>query len=103
MANKGHETYSVLQDVAPTTLPEPKDLSFLSDVALPVSAELGNITITIRKLLSLAPGSILELHDTPSAQVHLRANGKAVASGEIITINDRFGVRVTSIIDPDEG
>ena len=89
---------SQLQDVVGTTRPEPKELSFLSDVTLSVCAELGRTTITIRKLLSLAPGSILELHDTPSAQVHLRANGKAVASGEIITVNDRFGVRVTSII-----
>lgn len=74
-----------------------KDLSFLSDVSLSISAELGRCTITIRKLLTLTPGSVLTLSDVPQAQVSLRANGHEVAKGEVVSVNDHFGVRITEV------
>ena len=80
----------------------PRALSFFSDVELPISAELGRTTVTIRKLLSLGVGSILTLQEAPTATVTLRAHGKTIASGEVVTINDRFGVRVNTIEDNEE-
>jgi flagellar motor switch protein FliN/FliY len=80
----------------------PKDLSFLHDVPLEISAELGRCTLTIRKLLSLVPGSIVTLSEEPQVQVSVRANGNEVARGEVVTVNDHFGIRITEINDHQE-
>lgn len=75
-----------------------KELSFLHDVPLSLSAELGRCKITIRKLLGLVPGSILTLADEPQVQVSVRANGNEIARGEVVTVNDHFGVRITEVV-----
>jgi flagellar motor switch protein FliN/FliY len=80
----------------------PKQLAFFHDVPLTITAELGRCAITIRKLLGLVPGSILTLTDEPQVQVTVRANGNEVAKGEVVTVNEHFGVRITEIKDQGE-
>jgi flagellar motor switch protein FliN/FliY len=74
-----------------------RSLDTLADVSLQITAELGRIEVTIRHLLALKPGSILTVSDTPSCEVTLQANGNQIAKGEVVVVNDRFGVRVTEV------
>ncbi len=79
-----------------------RSLAFLADVPLECSVEFGRASISIRRFLSLAKGSIIELDRAASAaSVDILANGKRVASGEVVIVNRNFGVRVTEIADPD--
>ena len=68
------------------------------DIPLEVTVELGRTRLLIRDILDLAPGSIIELDKIAGEPVELFANGLLVARGEVIVIDDNFGVRVTEII-----
>jgi len=84
------------------TRSEERSLEFLGDVTLPVTVELGRAEITIRRFLSLRPGSILEL-DTPQGEpAIIRAGTRPIGRGEIVALNDRYGIRLTAVNDPDE-
>ena len=76
-------------------------LKFLHDVRLSCSVELGRTSITIRRLLNLAAGSVLTLDKLSGEHVDILANGNRVARGEVVVINDRYGVRITEVIDPE--
>lgn len=83
------------------TRSEERPLEFLGDVTLPVSVELGRAEITIRRFLSLRPGSVLEL-DTPQGEpVTIRAGAREIAHGEVVVINDHYGIRLTAVADPE--
>jgi len=68
------------------------------DIPLEVTVELGRTRLLIRDILDLSPGSIIELDKLAGEPVDLFANGMLVARGEVIVIDDNFGVRVTEII-----
>ena len=73
-------------------------LSRVRDIPLEVTVELGRTRLLIRDILDLSPGSIIELDKLAGEPVDLFANGMLVARGEVIVIDDNFGVRVTEII-----
>lgn len=77
-----------------------RSLEFLGDVSLPVSVELGSAEITIRRLLALQPGSILELQSTEGEPLAIKAGNRIIARGEVVTLNDHYAVRLTEIADP---
>lgn len=79
-----------------------RSLDFLSDVSLRCSVVFGNCTISIRELLSLAPGSVLELGKTEGEPLDFVVNGKTVGHGEMVAVNDHYGVRITEIVDTGE-
>ncbi len=70
-------------------------------VSLKVSAELGNIMLKVRDLINLEEGSVLKLNRLADEKVLILVNGKPFAHGEIVIINDRFGVRLISLVSED--
>lgn len=76
----------------------PRDLEFLMDIPLRVSVEVGRTRVTIQDLLSLGPGSIVELDKLAGEPLDVYINQKLVARGEAVIINEKFGVRLTDVV-----
>ena len=77
---------------------DPAALELLADVEMGVTAELGRTRMTVRNLLALTPGSVVELDRVAGSAVDLLVNGTLIARGEVVVIDDEFGVRVTEIV-----
>lgn len=75
----------------------PGDIGLLLDVPLQISVELGRTELRIRNVLELVPGSIIELDRLAGEPVDVLVNGKAIARGEVVVIDEEFGVRITEI------
>ena len=75
------------------------DIRLLSDIPLEVTVELGRAVLTVSDLLALRPGSVVELTATAST-VDVVVNGRLVARGDVVVVEDSFGVRVTEIVEP---
>lgn len=76
-------------------------LDLLHGVEMDVTAELGQTRMTVRDLLSLAPGSVVELDRLAGSPADLLVNGRMIGRGEVVVIDENFGIRVTEIISPD--
>jgi flagellar motor switch protein FliN/FliY len=70
---------------------------FLLDVQISVSVEVGRIPLTVREVLSLAPGQVIELQRSASEPVEVHANGRCIGRGEIVVVGEQFGVRITEL------
>lgn len=81
---------------------ENKNLSLVMDVTLNLTVELGKTELPIKDVLELTRGSVIELERIAGEPVDLMANGKLIAKGEVVVIEDNFGLRITSIISPAE-
>ncbi len=81
---------------------ENQNLDLLMDVKLQLTVELGRCELPIKKVLELTRGSIVELDRVAGEPVALYANGKHVANGEVVVIEDNFGLRITNISEPEE-
>lgn len=79
-----------------------KNLDILMDIKLQLTVELGRTELPIKKVLELTRGSIIELEKVAGEPVELYANGKLVAHGEVVVIEDNFGLRITNITDPED-
>ncbi len=79
-----------------------QNLSFLLDIPLEVSVELGRSSMIINDMLQLTQGSVVELSKAAGEPVDIFVNHKLLGKGEVIVVNDRFGVRITEIISPSE-
>jgi flagellar motor switch protein FliN/FliY len=79
-----------------------RDLDFILDIPLDVSAELGRARLLINELLQLGQGSVVELNKLAGEPLEVYVNGKIVARGEAVVINEKFGIRLTDIISPME-
>ncbi len=79
-------------------VPPSENLQALLHVTLELRAELGRCRLSIRDLLALGPGAVLELDRGADEPVDLLANGRLVARGEIVAVEDRFGVKLTELI-----
>ncbi len=79
-----------------------RDLDFLLDIPVEVSVELGRVRMAIRDLLQLGQGSILELDKPAGEPLEILVNNRLVARGEVVVINERFGIRLTEVISPQE-
>jgi len=79
-----------------------RDLDFLLDIPLEVSVELGRTRILINDLLQLGQGSVIELTKLAGEPLEILVNGKPIARGEPVVVNEKFGVRITDIISPIE-
>ncbi len=79
-----------------------RDIEFILDIPLNVSAELGRTKILINDLLQLGQGSVIELDKLAGEPLEILVNGKLVARGEAVVINEKYGVRLTDIISPME-
>lgn len=79
-----------------------RDLDFILDIPLDVSAELGRARLLINELLQLGQGSVVELNKLAGEPLEVYVNGKMIARGEAVVINEKFGIRLTDIISPME-
>lgn len=79
---------------------ERKNISLIMDVPLQITVELGRTQRLIKDILEFSPGSIIELDRLAGEPVDIIVNGKAIAKGEVVVIDESFGVRVTDIIHP---
>ena len=75
-------------------------LDMLHDVEMEVSAELGRTKMSVRELLSLNPGAIVELDRAAGSPADLLVNGRLIAKGEVVVIDENFGIRITEIVSP---
>ncbi|MDY7031480.1 MAG: flagellar motor switch protein FliN [Thermodesulfobacteriota bacterium] len=78
------------------------NLDLILDVPLNVSVELGRSKMVINDLLQLARGSIIELSKLAEEPLDVLVNGKMIARGEVVVVNDKFGIRLTDVISPSE-
>ncbi|MFN8369089.1 MAG: flagellar motor switch protein FliN [Bacteriovoracaceae bacterium] len=77
-----------------------QNLDFILDIPLKVSAELGRTQLLIKDLLQLGQGSVLELDKLAGEPLEVLVNGKLIAKGEVVVVNEKFGIRLTDIISP---
>ncbi len=77
-------------------------LDMILDIPVTVSVELGRTKIQIRNLLQLAQGSVVELERLAGEPMDVLVNGYLIAQGEVVLVNDKFGIRLTDIISPAE-
>ncbi|HEX5097353.1 MAG TPA: flagellar motor switch protein FliN [Acidimicrobiia bacterium] len=82
---------------------DPRPLSLLSDVEMGVTAELGRRRMTVRELLGLTPGSVIELDRAAGTPVDVLVNGTLIARGEVVVIDEEFGIRVSEIVTAELG
>lgn len=78
------------------------DIDFILDIPVQLTVELGRTKIAIKNLLQLAQGSVVELDGLAGEPMHVLVNGCIVAQGEVVVVNDKFGIRLTDIITPSE-
>jgi len=76
-------------------------LGHLLDVTVPVTVELGRSRLSLENILRLAPGAVVELEHPADAPVDLFIHGKRIASGEIVVVDDYYGIRITSLGSPE--
>ena len=76
-----------------------RGLEMLHDVDMEVTVELGRTRMTVRDLLALTPGAVLELDRAAGSPADLLVNGRLIARGEVVVVDEDFGLRVTEIVD----
>jgi flagellar motor switch protein FliN/FliY len=82
--------------------PPVQSLDFILDIPLKVTAELGRSKMAIRDILQLAQGSVIELSKFAGEPLEVLVNDKLIARGEVVVVNEKFGIRLTDIISPVE-
>ena len=78
------------------------NVEFLLDIRLHVTFEVGRAKMLISDLLTLGQGSVVELHRLVGDELDFMVNGKLIAKGEVVVVNEKFGCRVTSIVPPED-
>ncbi len=77
-----------------------RDIEFLLDIPLEVTVEIGRTKMIIRDLLQLGQGSVIELEKLAGEPMEVFVNNRLIARGEVVVINEKFGIRITDIISP---
>ena len=90
--------FAELGGTATTAPAGSQNLDFLLDIPLDVTVELGRTSMIINKMLQLTQGSVVELDKAAGEPVEIFVNDKLLGKGEVIVVNERFGVRITEII-----
>lgn len=78
------------------------ELEVILDIPVSISMEVGRTTITIRNLLQLNQGSVIELDRLAGEPLDVLVNGTLIAHGEVVVVNEKFGIRMTDVISPSE-
>ena len=77
-------------------------IELLEDIPVEFSVEIGRAKLTIAQILKLSQGSVVELDVLAGEPLNIYVNGVLIAQGEVVTVNDRFGIRLTDILSPQE-
>ncbi len=94
---EGGRSYEEIEDTRPQIPPE---LDFIRDIPMRVSVELARSSIYVKDLIRLTPNQIMEMDKLVGEPLEIFVNDQLVARGEVVVINDRFGIRLTDIISP---
>jgi flagellar motor switch protein FliN/FliY len=94
----------IFQNLVPDGAHQPaaNNLDLILDIPVQLNVELGRTKIAIRNLLQLAQGSVVELDGLAGQPMDVLVNGCLIAQGEVVVVNDKFGIRLTDIISPSE-
>jgi flagellar motor switch protein FliN/FliY len=88
---------------APSAVPNAgNDLNMILDIPVQLTVELGRTRIPIKHILQLAQGSVVELETLAGEPMDVLVNGYLIAQGEVVVVNDKFGIRLTDIVTPSE-
>ncbi|AMG58993.1 flagellar motor switch protein FliN [Pantoea agglomerans] len=79
-----------------------QDIDLIMDIPVKLTVELGRTKMTIKELLRLAQGSVVALDGLAGEPLDILINGYLIAQGEVVVVNDKYGVRITDIITPSE-
>lgn len=98
------ETNNAFQDfnTPPQQTEEDSDLNLVMDLPINLTVELGKTHIPIKNLMQLNPGSVVELDSLAGEPLDIMVNGFLIAQGEVVVVNDKFGIRLTDIISPND-
>ncbi|MDY7068545.1 Flagellar motor switch protein FliN [Pseudomonas extremaustralis] len=86
----------------PTPTAAARELEMIMDIPVKLSVELGRTRITIKQLLELAQGSVLALDGLAGEPMDILINSYLIAQGEVVVVDDKYGIRITEIITPSE-
>lgn len=79
-----------------------QDLDTILDISVSISMEVGSTSISIRNLLQLNQGSVIELDRLAGEPLDVLVNGTLIAHGEVVVVNEKFGIRMTDVVSPSE-
>jgi len=79
-----------------------QDIELIMDVPVQLTVELGRARMTIKELLQLGQGSVVELHNLAGEPLDVYVNGYLIAQGEVVVVEDRYGIRLTDVVTPSE-
>lgn len=79
-----------------------KSIDFLLDIPLQVAVQIGTTRMLIRELLQLGQGSVIELDKLAGEPMEVLVNNKLVARGEVVVVNEKFGIRLTDVVSPNQ-
>ncbi len=96
------ELEELTEDNAPITMEEKRKLDTILDIPVTISMEVGRSNISIRNLLQLNQGSVVELDRVAGEALDVLVNGTLIAHGEVVVVNDKFGIRLTDVISQTE-
>lgn len=82
--------------------PAPKNIDFILDIPMQVTVQVGSTRMVIRELLQLGQGSVIELEKLAGEPMEVLVNNKLVARGEVVVVNEKFGIRLTDVISAAE-
>jgi flagellar motor switch protein FliN len=82
--------------------PAAHDIEMIMDIPVQLTVELGRTRLPIRQILQLAQGSVVELDGLAGEPMDVLVNGCLIAQGEVVVVNDKFGIRLTDIVTPSE-
>lgn len=96
-------TDDIFRPLSPDTgISQARELEMIMDIPVKLTVELGRTKLTIKQLLELAQGSVIELQGLAGEPMDILINGYLIAQGEVVVIEDKYGIRVTEIITPSE-
>lgn len=95
-------TFDELKSEPHKQAPGSPDLDVILDIPVSISMEVGRTSITIRNLLQLNQGSVIELDRLAGEPLDVLVNGTLIAHGEVVVVNEKFGIRMTDVISPAE-
>jgi len=97
------QVFQQIQETASSAVNvSPVDIARVMDVPVQLTAEIGRTRITIKNLLQLSQGSVVELDGLAGQPLDVLINGYLIAQGEVVVVNDKYGIRLTDIITPSE-
>jgi flagellar motor switch protein FliN len=94
--------FANLATAAPVVTGAGNDISMILDIPVQLTVELGRTRIPIKHILQLAQGSVVELETLAGEPMDVLVNGYLIAQGEVVVVNDKFGIRLTDIVTPSE-